>query len=277
MKNIIKIILTVFIITGLWSCKKDENRVILEGGTPPVLSSTISENVPLSFANQSKKALTLNWTNPDYKFNTGANSLDVNYNILIDSKKDFNSSNVKTISVGTDLSRTFTQAAFNDILLNQLQMDTLAAAPVYIRVDAFFVGGAQLLSSNSLILNAKPYAIPPKIVPPESGDLYIVGDATPGGWPPFSNNPSIQKFTKVSPTLFQITIAINGSKEYKFVEVPGQWDKQWSVQTEPDAGSAGTLSGDLYFNGGNGRAPQESGTYQIVVDFQRGKYTFTKQ
>ena len=277
MKNIFKIVLSAFIIFGLWSCKKDEKKVIFEGGTAPVLQTSATGEIPMSFATQNAIAFSINWTNPEYQFNTGVSSLDVNYNILIDKTNAFNSPEIKTVSVGTDLSKTFTQAEFDDILLNQLSLDTGTNYTIYVRVDAFLTGGAKLLSSNTLTLTATPYAIPPKITPPASGNLYIVGDATPGGWPPLTNDPNIQKFTKITGTLFELTININANGEYKLVEVPGQWDKQWSVQTEPAAGSPGTLSGDLYFNGGNGRAPSQGGSYKITVDFQKGKYTFTKQ
>lgn len=277
MKNIFKIVLSAFIVLGLWSCKKDEHKVIYKGGTPPVLQASVTGDVPMSFATQNATAFSLSWTNPEYQFNTGVNSMDVNYNILIDKTASFNNPDLKSISVGTNLSKTFTQAEFDDILLNQLSLDTGTHYTLYIRVDAFFTGGAELLSSNTLTVSATPYAIPPKVTPPASGKLYIVGDATPGGWPPLTNDPSIEQFTKITGTLYELTININANGEYKFVEVPGQWDKQWSVQTEPDAGSPGTLSGDLYFNGANGRAPSQGGSYKITVDFQKGKYTFTKQ
>ena len=277
MKNIFKIVLSASIILGLWSCKKDENRVIFKGGTPPVLLSSVTGEIPMSYATQSATAFSLNWTNPEYQFNTGVNSLDVNYNIVLDKTASFNSGDMKTLSVGTDLSKTFTQAEFDDILLNQLSLDSGTNYPIYIRVDAFFVGGAKLLSSNTLTVSATPYAIPPKVTPPASGNLYIVGNATPGGWPPLSNDPNIQKFTKITATLYTLTININGNGEYKLVEIPGQWDKQWSVKTEPASGAPETLSGELYFNGGNGRAPLQNGTYKITVDFQKGTYTFIKQ
>ncbi|MBW7838166.1 MAG: SusE domain-containing protein [Chitinophagaceae bacterium] len=276
MKKSLKVLLSLAVVLLLGSCKKEGYKVVFEGGTSPVLS-TNTTNIPLAFATQSDPAFTLRWTNPEYKFNTGANSIDVNYNILVDKSSSFNSPDIKTLSIGTAVEKIFTQSEFNDILLNQLQLSTGVQTTVYIKLQAFLVGGAGLLTSNTLTVTATPYAIPPKITPPASGNLYIVGDATPGGWPPVSVDESTLKFNQVSATMFELTLQLNANKEYKFVEVIGQWDKQWSVKEEPDAGSPGTLSGDLYFNGANGRAPAESGLYKIVVDFQRGKYSFTKQ
>lgn len=276
MKKSFKVLLSLAVVLLLGSCEKEGYKVIYEGGTNPVLS-TSATTIPLSFATQNNPAFTLRWTNPEYRFNTGANSIDVNYNILVDKSSSFNSPDMKVLSVGTDVEKIFKQSEFNDILLNQLQLPTGVSSTVYIRVDAFLTGGAGLLSSNVIQVSAAPYAIPPKITPPASGNLYIVGDATLGGWPPVSVDESTLKFTMVTPTYFETTIQLNGDKEYKFVEVVGQWDKQWSVQDTPGSGEPGTFSGDLFFNGANGRAPAESGMYKIVVDFQRGKYSFTKQ
>jgi hypothetical protein len=276
MKNILKIFLVAFIITSLWSCKKDEKKVIFEGGTAPALTSSISGQVPLSFATQGEQALKIDWTNPDYKFNTGVNSLDVNYNILIDKTDKFNSDALKTISVGTDLSKTFTQSEFNDILLNQLQLDTAAVSPVYIRVDAFFNGGAGLLSSNALAISAKPYPIPPKVAPPASGTLFIVGSATPGGWDnPMTVDPKTQQFTQESPTMYTIVITLTAGGEYKLIGVNGSWDQQWSIAKADDPNEVN--GGDFIFNGANILAPSTTGKYKITVDFQRGKFTVTPQ
>jgi len=276
MKNILKIFLAVFMIAGLWSCKKDEKKVIFEGGTAPVLSTTLTGDVPLSFATQNDQALKLNWTNPDYKFNTGVSSMDVNYNILIDKTDKFNSADMKTISVGTDLSKSFSQSELNDILLNQLQLDTTAASPVFIRVDAFLTGGAEQVSSNALTISAKPYAIPPKVAPPTSGTLFVVGSATPGGWDnPMSVDPKTQQFTQENPTLYTLVIKLTGGGEYKFIGVNGSWDQQWSIATADDASEVN--GGDFVFNGANILAPSATGMYKITVDFQRGKFTVTPQ
>jgi hypothetical protein len=276
MKNMLKIFLAVFILAGLWSCKKDEKKVIFEGGTQPVLSTSVNGQVPLSFATQGDQALKLNWTNPDYKFNTGVNSLDVNYNIQIDKTDKFNSDALKTISVGTDLSKTFTQGEFNDILLNQLQLDTTVVSPVYIRVDAFFNGGAGQLSSNALTISAKPYPIPPKVKLPVDGKLFLIGSATPGGDATGWNNPvpvPSQQFTQVTPTIYEITIDLIGGKQYLAIPVNGDWSHKYAVKGGPSA-SGGDFGYDW---SDNFPGPATSGKYKISLDFQRGKFTVTQQ
>lgn len=270
----------MFLITAIWSCKKDEKRVILEEGANPVLSSNATD-IPLSFATQAKTAFKIKWTNPEYKFNTGANSLDVNYNILVDRQSDFNSGDVKTLSVGTDLEKTFTQGEFNDILLNQLLLDTTTSHSVYIRVDAFFAGGASLLSSNSLTVTAKPFAIPPKVTPPADGNLYIVGgDPLLGGWANPVPVPD-QQFTVVTPTLYEITVKLSGGdnttdkNQFLFIPKNGDWGHKFACsKTSSQSETGGDFGYDFT---DNFPGPSSAGTYKITVDFQRGKYTIAKQ
>lgn len=272
MKNIFKILLAAIVMTGLWSCKKDEKRVILEGGTAPVLTSSVTSAIPLSNDTKDNTAFTLNWTNPEYKFNTGISSLDVNYNILIDTTDNFSNPDLKTVSVGTDLSKTFTQSEFNDILLNQLQLKPGMSHKLNIRVDAFLTGNAALLSSNTLSVNATPYAIPPKVKLPVNGELYLVGDATAGGW----NNPvpvPSQQFTQVTPTLYEITIDLIGGKQYLAIPVNGDWSHKYAVKNGP-AASGGDFGYDW---SDNFPGPTTSGKYKISLDFQRGKFTVTPQ
>ena len=85
MKNITKLLLGTFLVTGfLAACKKDENKVYFEGGTPPVLTASSTADLVLLRANADKSAVIFYWTNPDYKFNTGVSSQDVTYTLQID-------------------------------------------------------------------------------------------------------------------------------------------------------------------------------------------------
>jgi hypothetical protein len=58
MKNLYKIfILPALMLFGIFSCKKQENRVIFEGGTAPVLTASVAGSIPLSYANKDNEAL----------------------------------------------------------------------------------------------------------------------------------------------------------------------------------------------------------------------------
>jgi hypothetical protein len=266
-------LLAAFIFT---SCKREISTIYYKGGTPPVL--TVTEVANVEYANADETALILNWTNPNYQFTTGVSSQNVNYTILIDTVGS-NFSKAYPISVSENLSYTITVSQMNDIMQNQMNLLPAMAHDLQIKVVAALANGSVPLSSDSVEYTATPYVIPPKVTPPASGTLYIVGSAVAGGWnnPIAESNVNSQQFTQVSPTDYKLTTQIIGDGEYKFVGVNGSWDQQWSVQTEQASGDPSTLSADLYFNGANCRAPLASGTYIIDVDFQKGKITLIKQ
>jgi len=254
-------------------CTKDEKRIIYQGGTAPVL--TVQQGAEIAYANASQTALTLSWTNPNFTFNTGVSSLDVNYNIEIDTAADFSNPSKKVISVSKDLSYSFTVSDLNDILLNQLVLAPAVSHTLQIRVVSSMANSSAQVVSNTVQLDVTPYAIPPKVQPPASGQLYIVGDATDGGW----NNPvpvPAQEFTQLSTTLYEITINLIGGKEYLLIPVNGDWSHKYAVKDKKVSGLSG--GGDFGYDlGDNFPGPANSGTYKITVDFQRGKFTVTPQ
>jgi hypothetical protein len=100
--------------------------------------------------------------------------------------------------------------------------------------------------------------------------LYLVGDATPGGW---SNPVPIQSqhFTKIDATTFEIVVQMTGGKQYLFLPKNGDWSHKYNP---PNSGS--NPGGDIFqpdAGGNNMIGPANDGLYQITVDFVKGKYT----
>ena len=257
------------------ACKKDEARESFLGGTAPALTASVANTIPLSFVDKDKFAFSLSWTNPGYQFASGISSQDVSYTVEIDvTGNNFTGSGKQTLSVSKDLTIEFAQGVFNDYLLNQLQLAPTVAKSIDIRLLASLSSSATKLISNVLKFTVTPYAIPPKVAPPTSGQLFMVGDATSGGW----NNPvptPTQQFTKLSATLFELTIALTGGKEYLFLPVNGDWSHKYAVQDKSASGL--NSGGDFgYDKNDNFPGPAISGNYKIQVDFQRGKFTVTK-
>lgn len=279
------ILLSSLLATAFVSCKKDENKVFYEGGTAPVLTSTVTGSIPLSYTNRDNQALKLTWTNPDYKFNTGVSSQNVNYVIEIDRLgSNFNSTNKQSIAISNDLTRTFTQGEFNDFLLNQLVLDTSRVANIQIRVVASLgTSGTVKLASNVLNYTVVPYPIPPKVAPPSTNKLFITGAATPANWQCGCGEAELasQQFTRISNTLYELpSIALTGGQPYLFLPRYGTWTP---VLPDPEKyGFTGTslennVNGDDFKEKGNDmKSPPVSGLYKITVDFQRGKFTVTK-
>lgn len=271
MKNLIRILFSFFIVGALASCEKKVEQINYEGATPPVLSADRS-SVALSFVNQNNTALKLMWTNPDYRFTTGLSSQDVFYLLEI-GVEGTNFTPVKAISLSRELSYTFTQGELNDYLLNTLNLTPAAAASVQFRITSRLLNNAIPLTSNILKYTLTPYAIPPKVTPPASNKLFIVGNATPGGW----NNPvpvPSQEFTRVSPTFYTITLPLIGGNSYLFLPVNGDWSAKYGYVGSNNGNNPN--GDDFKPQGGDMLAPAVSGTYKIDVDFQKGKFTLTK-
>lgn len=103
-------------------------------------------------------------------------------------------------------------------------------------------------------------------------DLYITGDATNGGW--VNNPPAAQKFTRLNSSEYELTIALQPGKFYKFLSASGNW--------QPQFGGNNATSGALGANYGGGNDPDAvptpavAGNYKIVVNFLTERYTVTR-
>lgn len=280
MKYLLKILILSLAVTTLFTaCKKDENQLLFQGGSNPVLTANRVNNstIPMSFVNKDNEAIKFMWTNPDYKFNTGVSSQDVNYRLEIDTAgSNFTNPNRRLLSVSQELARTLTQGELNDIMLNTMGLTALRTYNVDVRVRANLVNNSTVpeLVSNSMRFSVTPYAIPPKVDLPSSGDLFIVGSATVGGWSNPVPVPS-QKFTQVSPTLYEITLnGLPGGGSYLFLPVNGSWSDKYGFDGSNNANNVN--ADNLKRGGGDMLFPPVGGNYKIVVDFQRGRFTVTK-
>lgn len=113
------------------------------------------------------------------------------------------------------------------------------------------------------------YTVTPVVLP---GNLYIVGDATAGGW----NNPvpvPSQQFTKIDNFKFAIAVNLTAGKSYLFLPVNGDWSHKYGGATDGTATGGGVLLTDGDVPGSNTPAPASTGLYQIVVDFATNSYT----
>jgi hypothetical protein len=273
MKHISQLFCFSLLLLAFNACKKDENKIFYEDGTAPALTASRTGTIPLSFATKDEEAIKLAWTNPDYKFTTGVSSQDVNYLVEIDTTgANFTNPNRQSISISGELERTFTQEQFNDFLLNQLVLVPGTSHNVEIRVKSTLGSNSVPLLSNVLKYTVTPYAIPPKVTPPSSNELYITGNAVASDWT--NSPPATQKFTRISNTLYTLDVALIGGKSYTFLPVYGSWDFKYSIAIKNDPNMVN--GGDFKSGGEDILAPAASGNYKIEVDFQRGKFKVTK-
>lgn len=89
--------------------------------------------------------------------------------------------------------------------------------------------------------------------------LFLVG--SPNSW----NNVTAPAFTKLSEGLFELTITLSDSDEFKFLPVQGSWDNDW--------GESKAHEGMLVRDDENNVKSPGNGTYTITVDFNKGTVT----
>jgi hypothetical protein len=277
MKHSIKLI-SSFLVGAilLGACEKEENKVYFEGGTEPVLTASTAA-VSLSPDDEDEQAIKLSWTNPDYKFTTGVSSQDVNYLIEMDvAGADFEGDNKYSATVAKELEKSFTVGELNAILGNNMLLPFGQQHTIEVRVTATLANGTVPQPSNVISFTATPFAPPPLVPIPDAGTLWMTGDAAKSGWQNPLSSPfdTDQQFTRVTPTLYELTTELPGGGGYKLIQAQGNWGSQYHMLTGGtwQGGSFEKRDADPAFPG-----PPSAGTYKITVDFQIGKFSVEKQ
>lgn len=272
MKNFIKLLFgTVLIATVFVACKKDENKVYYTGATNPVLTASSTAPMVLLIANKNNPAVTFNWTNPNYQFTTGPSSQDVNYILQIDTtNSNFTNPGKSETAIAKDLTFGFTVGELNAKLL---AMGLIENVPhnMEMRIKATLANSSIPVYSNVIKIIVIPYL---DVVFPVPANLYITGSATPLSWQcgcATDGTGASQKFTKISSSKFELTIALSANNSYLFLPAYGSWAAKYGFTGSNNANS---VNGDDFKpDGGDMKAPATSGIYKITVDFKTGKWT----
>jgi starch-binding outer membrane protein SusE/F len=282
MKQLLKYI-PILLIAGMAACEKQENKIYLEGGTPPVLA-TSSTAVTLAPGLESTNALQLNWTNPDFKLTTGPSSHNVTYLLEFDTLGANFASKAKTATqITNDLSKSYTVGELNALLGNTMLLPFGRQYTIEARIIATIkpdnVSSADLfagqLKSNVIRFTARPFAPPPKVPIPAAGTLWIVGNAVASDWTnplPAPYNVT-QKFTQVSATLYELTVPLIPGGGYKLIQAQGDWGSQYKfLEGNALGGTFEKKDADPAFP-----APATAGSYKLTFNFQTGTFTAVKQ
>jgi hypothetical protein len=267
MKNFLRVFsVMISAVIVFAACEKKESLPYYKSGVVPVLTSDVSSFAPTP-ADSDNVAVTFSWTSPDY----ATDSSTVKYIIQVDSSgKGFSNAQSKTVT-GT-LSAPFIAKDFNQMLLS-LGFNFGVTYSVDVRVISSYANNNDQQTSNTLTIQATPYVVPAKVLPPPNGTLYLVGSASAGGW----GNPvplPAQQFTKIDSLTYQGTFYLKGGNEYLMLPVNGDWSHKYSVadKTVPNLSAGGDFGYDLK---DNFPGPAASGMYTIWVDFQHGVFTVT--
>ena len=260
--------LAVLLTVAFAACEKVADLPHYANGNAPTLSASVTSIAAVP-ADSLKPALTLSWSYPKY----ATDSSNIKYVVQIDSAGG-NFFNASTRTIVGSLSTTYTAAELNTILLGYGYAFGVAH-DMSVRILSSYANNNEQLASNVLTVKMTPYVVPPKVVPPSSDSLFIVGSATAGGW----GNPvpiPAQQFTRLDSVTYEGTFFLNGGQEYLLLPVNGKWDHKYAVQDNTVAGL--NAGGDFGYNAGsdfnaNFPGPATSGMYKITVDFQHGKFT----
>jgi hypothetical protein len=246
------------------ACHKVADLPLYQNGKAPVISASSSTVAPLT-ADSLKTAISFSWTSPRY----ATDSSNVKYIIQIDSAgRNFTKAVSRTVN--GRLSTAYLGNELNAILLGY-GFNFGVAYDMDVRVLSSYANNNEQYISNTIRVKMTPYKTPPKVAPPASKTLFLVGNATAGGW----NNPvpvPAQQFTRVDSVTYQGTFNLPGGGEYLLLPVNGSWDHKYAVASKSLVGlSAG---GDFGYDfSDNIPGPSAPGLYKITVDFQRGKFT----
>jgi hypothetical protein len=225
---------------------------------PLTLAPSSNADVVLQVSNATQKAISFSWNASNYGNNT------INYALQIDTVGG-NFANPQIIKFGTALNGDILQMDLNTAAINAGVIGG-STKNVEFRVvsykDASYT--TPLVYSNTVSLKLTTYV-------PIPDNLYIVGDATPGGWANPVPTPS-QQFTKKDAFSFTINIGLTAGKSYLFLPLNGDWGHKYGGASA----TGGTLLKDGAVPGSNTPAPAVSGVYQIVVNFQTNTYTVTQ-
>jgi hypothetical protein len=102
----------------------------------------------------------------------------------------------------------------------------------------------------------------------QPGNMYLIGDATAGGWD--NANANLPEMIYQGNGIWKITgVTLTGGKQFKFLLVKGTWDYNYGgpdPDTNPLAGSS------IREGGGNIQVPS-TGTYTVTVNEYNRTYT----
>jgi len=240
------------------SCKKDETKMVMNSNKP-ALSSSNNGPLVLAKANEDQQAVTFNWTDVNYGFDDA-----LKYTLQISKTDDFKQLAELSV-VKANLTAPLSVKTLNGELLKIAAPDQSQSFSFRLKSDAGNV------VSNTVKIIITPYL---DVKYPLPAELYIVGSATPGDWT--NPVPVNQKFTpdENTPGVFKLTVKLNGGGSYLFLPVNGSWGK-YGFDGEKEKNN---LQGDNFRPEGTDiKAPEETGTYEIKVDFVTGKFSLTKQ
>lgn len=211
-----KIYLLFLFSFALIACEKDEDRVILQPGTPPALSVSAT-TLELTEEQADEEAVTFSWTQADYGFPAA-----VNYTLQL-AEAGTNFAEPRDVELENVREQTYTVAELNTLATRAgLEPDT--EGQIEARVRATLAESVEPVFSNTVSIDVTPYTPGGDVEEPALNTIYMIGPATENDW---DNNSAMPMFIS---TTEENTFTYTGfleEGELKFLQTLGQWAPQW--------------------------------------------------
>ncbi|MPT33237.1 MAG: SusF/SusE family outer membrane protein, partial [Chryseobacterium sp.] len=212
----------------------------------------------------SNPALTLSWESAGYTAPT-----EIKYDVEISATQTFETPYVLTSLVQSIRYATFTAKELNESA-KKIGLIPYEAQNMYFRVKSYLGDNKLLLqTSNVSQLIITPYQASPTY---DYIDLYLIGDATAGGWDNSASNDNLYPLLKTAgdKTKYSYT-GFFKTGGFKMIQVKGSWDLQYGL------GTASGTGGSLDTSGGSGNISIASdGYYKLEISTTNLSYTLTK-
>ncbi|WP_205503922.1 SusE domain-containing protein [Rufibacter psychrotolerans] len=252
MKAIYNKIAMLFILSlALWSCDKDEDRIIIKDGVGPVISSS-QTNLVLVETDKDKDAVTFSWERANFGYNAAAS-----YALEFDVEGN-NFATPQVVEVESGLVRTFKVGELNNIA-NFLEMTGFQPGGMEVRVKATVGNAVDPVYSDPISLTVTPY-----LAEPEYPVIYLVGAAAENGWDNTKATPFFRN--EEDPFVYTLTTQLTAG-DFKLLGMLGKWGPAWGMGEENEDGSI-----DLNFRPTEGDPDVPNFTGLVPAD---GFYTIT--
>lgn len=239
MKNIFKYILLILPILVLWSCQDDDDLVIANPISAPIVLEAESNDVNLDPNYKNNPALTLAWSHADYDVQTIPQ-----YSIWFALDEAFETG--QQVFNTTSRNKTWTVEELN-ILVQGMGMAPNEIGTLFAKVKSSLGDRGQLsLESNQVFFEMTPYTTY------SFKDYYLVGNATAAGWNPNNNNQAIFRDPN-NENQFSFTGYFDHTSpgdinegRFKLVEGP-DWQPQWGDERnegEDTQANSGNVAGN---------------------------------
>lgn len=254
-KNIYTYLIMLFAIVGC----QDREIVTIDDQNAPVVMDLSTQSLILDSNFPSNPVLTVNWQKATYTV-----PVETKYDIEISANESFEGSQLLASTTQSQNYYTFTAKEMNEAA-KKIGLIPYESQKMFFRITSYLGENILPQVSNVTSLLITPYVASPTY---EYVDLFLIGDATAGGWDNLVSNNNLLPLLKTSDSNIYSFTGLFKVGGFKIIKEKGSWDAQFGK---------GTVDGQLSTDGGSGNitVPSE-GYYKLTVDTNNLTYTLVK-